>query len=474
MAPITARISFALSSQKQFLTTVLIFTGTLIVFLATNANVINEPFFNDALYTAFPSWTLVHDHSLNIRSVKLDYGYRNGFFVQLEDFRLNAKGDIVGGRVFSDRFPGSIIFAVPFYALAGLATFSMVPANIAASVATAGAIAIMYRILLAIAPRKTALAATLLLAFATGMWTVASDTLWSEGPTLLALSLATWALTKNSYVLAALGYGLSIFCRPHTAVIGACSGIWLSITQRRFRPVVFLAIGCSAGLGLLITYNHANLGRWSILTGSYAPRISSAISTSKSGGQATITNWSGDYFNTFLSPLHGLFVYSPFLLVLLPGVYAGWKVAPAWVRSSAVGAVIYLIVQLAGNSWIGGDGYFGYRLVLVSLFLCVPLLVLSWQEFVSGYRWMRVAFAVLAVASLWWFALGSVTSNKFLGGVNGIGAAKSSDFQVLSAIHAHPPGAWLMAALFAGVIAWIIWPDQARSASRKDRAKATA
>jgi len=452
------RIRFlALVGQDdQVFTTVLIFCGLLTVFLLTNATVTAEPYFNDALYTAFPSWTLAHDHTLNIRSVKLDYGYRNGFFIQLEDFRLNAKGDIVGGKVVSDRFPGAMLFAVPFYVIAGSTTFTMAPADVAASVATAAAVAVMFRILLAICPRRTALGATLLLAFGTGVWTVAADTLWSEGPTLLALAVATWALTKNSFGLAALGYGLSIVCRPHTAVFGACSGVWLSIKQRRLAPVITLAIGCLAGMALLVAYNHANVGRWTLLVGSYSSRLSSAISTSASG-QATPANWWNDYVNTFFSPLHGLFVYSPFLLFLLPGLYKGWRVAPAWVRSSAVGAVAYLIVQLAGNTWIGGDGYFGYRLVLVSLFMCTPLLVLSWQEFTVKFRVTRYLFAATSVVAIWWFALGSLTSNKYLGGINGVGAAKASDLQLLATIRAHSAWEYLAAALFAVIIAALGW-----------------
>jgi hypothetical protein len=115
-----------------------------------------------------------------------------------------------------------------------------------------------------------------------------------------------------------------------------------------------------------------------------------------------------DLWGTFLSPSRGLLILSPFLLMLIPGLRAGWRVAPDWVRASAVGGLGYLIMQLSGNRFTGGLGYFGYRVTMEPLVLCTPLLALAFQHWTAVVKWRLQAFSVLAVASLWTFSWGAV------------------------------------------------------------------
>jgi hypothetical protein len=183
--------------------------------------------------------------------------------------------------------------------------------------------------------------------------------------------------------------------------------------------------------------------------------VAKAISAGD-GGQAKPNLWSADLAATFFSPLRGIFIYSPFLLALLPGVIKAWRVAPAWVRSSTVGAGLYLLVQLAGNVWIGATGFFGYRLTLEPLLLVTPLLALAWQEWTSQITIARRAFGALAAISLWWFAVASITRSPDLNGL--LQELPWTQWQVPLAIQAQQPAVWLGATVFVAAVGYLVWP----------------
>ena len=91
----------------------------------------------------------------------------------------------------------------------------------------------------------------------------------------------------------------------------------------------------------------------------------------------------GNVAGAFFDFRHGLLPWSPFLLLLIVGAVAGWRKAPPWARSLAVGGLLYLLIQLRANRFSGGDGHFAYRYPLETLMAAGPL-------FVSGYStWIR-------------------------------------------------------------------------------------
>ena len=162
---------------------------------------------------------------------------------------------------------------------------------------------------------------------------------------------------------------------------------------------MLLSIGGAAGGAILLAYDHALWARWEIFGGYDQPVAGSAHKVA-----AFFTGIAGD----FVSPERGLLVMTPALLLLLPGLRPGWRVAPDWVRSAAVAGLGYLALQLWGIRFSGGNGFYSYRTTLETLTLCVPLLTLSWREWTSTTRRRRTTFAALATTSVALHAFGAV------------------------------------------------------------------
>ncbi len=418
----------------------LLLVGLLVLFCLT-ANRRIEDTFNDIFYVAEPAYALAVHGTLNLDTLPAFPSFP--WLIQ------------VAGHFRSDRFPGAILLAVPFYAVFRIGEFDLWPSALAGATLTAIAIALMHRTLLTLVNRRIALGSAVVLALGTAMWSVAADGIWTEGPTMLGLALAMWGLSTGRRWAIGVGFVTAVMSRPHAGIFAVVSAIWNGV-QRRWKTAIVCAIGVALGLFGVLLWNKINGNQWTLLIGSYTGRASAAVNTG-ANGEATSTRWGADYLYTFFSPLRGIFVYSPFLLLLLPGVVRAWRSAPTWVRSFAVGGVLYLVIQLAGNSWFGAP-VFGYRLILPSLFGWTPLLTVSYQKWTARQFWSQALFAVLAAASMWWFAIGaSVSARDFYVAVNDprlYSSPGSWSVPILASVAG--PWRWLAAVLLVvGVAMWL-------------------
>jgi hypothetical protein len=75
---------------------------------------------------------------------------------------------------------------------------------------------------------------------------------------------------------------------------------------------------------------------------------------------------------------------------------AAWRAAPAWVRGSAIGGVIYLLIQYKLNRFNDASAVVGYRYPLEALVALAPLLFLSYIAWVKR-RWLAVRVFVVAI-----------------------------------------------------------------------------
>jgi hypothetical protein len=362
---------------------------------------------NDTRATAISAWSL---------------GARGTLALPAEWLEEHIDWGVQGrdGRTYTDRFPGATVWAAPFYSVTELFTprasspphpylLNYAPAAVAAAFATALAIVAAFLVYRRIESRRRAWLAALFLGLGTGMWSVAADAMWTHGVGSLFLLLGVLASGGRRYALAGVAFGVAILCRPQYAVIPAIIGIWEGYRFRDLLPVIKIGALSSVGLALMSIYSQFYFGTWLPIAGYGAKKVGSVASI---GGADFLEN----VVLGLVHPYRGILIYTPILLLLLPGIDRGWRVAPPWVRSAAVAGVVYAVVQLRANGWYGGLNYFGSRLLLETLVLASPLLLLTLRHYVlpTGRRAVRISLVVVLAASLLTHALGATTRSEGL------------------------------------------------------------
>jgi hypothetical protein len=289
--------------------------------------------------------------------------------------------------------PGTAALAAPMYAIWPDGAKSMVvhnemadvapaeilmpplgPAAITAATAAAIAVGLLALLFRRLTDTRTALVAAYLAGLGTGIWSVAADSLWQHGPAMMWIT-AGMLLSVEHEVWSGLAFGAGVLTRPHTALVAAGNGLYQTWKERSLKPAVKIGIGALLGLAALVAFNAYVFGTASIsggYSGVFAERAASL----------NLASWGHNILGALVDPARGLFVYSPFLVFLIPGIPAAWRKAPAWVRGSALGGIAYILLQLKANRFSGGDSFWGYRYPLEMLAAAAPLLLLSYTEWV--------------------------------------------------------------------------------------------
>lgn len=325
----------------------------------------------------------------------------------------------VGNHVYSDRMPGVIAWGIPFYAVLGRTPApTSFPAGVAASAATALAIAVLFVLLTRLVSRRTAAWSAVIFALATSTWSVSAHLLWPHGMDQLWLLLLLCAASSRRWWLAGLADAAAIVTRPTLAVVAAVVGIMAGWRARALVPTVKVGLAASVGVVALVVYNQAVfhmlrfwVGSYDTFAGSYTGSNASADATDP---VFVLKNFAG----ALVSPARGLFVITPALILLLPGLRRGWQAAPGWARDAAGAGIALSVVQLLTNNFGGGTGFYGYRYTLETLTLCAPLLVMSWVHWTGGRPWRRWTFFALAgfsALSNLAASLGPITQNTAVG-----------------------------------------------------------
>jgi hypothetical protein len=307
------------------------------------------------------------------------------------------------GALVTNRFPGPILWAAPFHAVGEAllqrgepdhAVFlNYAPGGVAAATVTALAVGASFLLFRRLADRRMATVATLVLAFGTGVWSVSADAMWTHGLTHLTLVLGVLAMASQRYARAGVAFAFAVITRPHTAVIPAVVGVWEGVTRRSWRPVFVVGSFSALGVAALSAYSLLLFETWLPVSGYEADRVAAVASTG-------VVETFDRVINTMAHRTRGVFVYTPYLLILVPFIGRGWRASPAWVRSSAIAGLLYLAVQLRVHPWAGGSGYFGSRLTIETLVLAAPLLLRTWQAGIRDNGLLRRASLVLIVVAL--------------------------------------------------------------------------
>ncbi len=351
-----------------------VFCAVAVVYVATGTYGANQS--RDTVSAAVAAWALGARHTLDLD------------FLSMATLHSSILWIVRGahGALVSNRFPGAVLLAAPLYAIVG-GWYSPVPATITAALATAGACAVLYKVLARLESRGTALAGAALFAFATSTWTVSGRELWEHGGSQLLIATGMLALLKRRWMLSGLVFGATVLFRPHLGIAAALICLGILWVERRWRPAVAFAAAVVPGVVAFLGWNWLVYGHFTI-TGGY--------DNVAAGGVGVLT-FLEDIAGTLVSPERGVLICSPFLLVAVIGLRAAWRSSPALVRVAAIAGVGYLMPQL----WLmhlGGDGFVGYRVCLESLTLAAPLLlragVAGVERVGTGVFWALTAISV--------------------------------------------------------------------------------
>jgi hypothetical protein len=279
--------------------------------------------------------------------------------------------------------------------------------KIAASCIAAASAGLMFWLLRRQMSRPRALLLVTAFALGTETWTISSQALWQHGTAELLIVVALLALTRppttGGLLTAGLACGLVVANRPPDAVLAAAFALyvpfWARPLERPFWPrplarpfwamplarsLLFFA-AAAVPLALVAGYDLVSFGS---LSGGYGYILQVATSPDSFFHYPFWSGLAGELF----SPGKGLFVYTPFLL-LLP-IYLRRTLQPPY-RVLAALLAAGIAAQLAiyaKTDWRGGYSY-GPR-YLTDM---VPILVWLLAPVVESLR--GASFAAFVAAS---------------------------------------------------------------------------
>lgn len=318
------------------------------------------------------------------------------------------------GHEVHSRAPGAILPGVPFYWLLNNdpdpADFDIWVGGVAGAALTSAGGLLMYFALRPGVGEGAAFAGSAVLLFATPMWSVSANAMWTHNLTFVAIAGAMFAAVRSRWWLAGAFFALGILARAHLAIIAAVVGVYLGWRRRDWRIVAYTGATSALGLALLAAWNRAVFGSWSLRSG-YSHNVETLVVGSEDGSGKGVLYDIANLIGFVLSPDRGFLVWTPVVLVLLPALLASWRQLPDWSRAFVLAGVAYSLVQLRINSFHGGQNFYGYRLALELLVCMTPALVYAYRRTSTGTKYVVGAVVGVQVAA---FAIGAATERYYV------------------------------------------------------------
>lgn len=391
-----------------------VFVGTLAVYLATyprhviNADAFSATVESFRIATTGKPWLDGFDWSAVAHIIP-------GYHLDLSPWV--AAG--AGGHAVAFRSPGATIASIPAYwidaHLLGHHGYHFAPGNVTACLLTALAMALFFLTVVHHVRFGAALAATLVLAFATPMWSVSAAFLWTHPITVLGIAGMAWAADRERWWLVGLFGGIGLWGRLHVAVIVAILGLGVAVWRRRPTPAVRAGVVSTVMLVLASVYSHWLYGSWNP-AGGYGSAPGEALATGNTGDSPVIGHGAVallmNHLGLWIAPDRGVLLFTPVLLILLPLVVLRWRELPDWSRVLAVGGLVYALVQGQIDGFTGGSGFFGYRLMLEPLMCAAPACVFAVRRLPR-----RLHYPVAMVVAVTWgaFTYAALTERNSVG-----------------------------------------------------------
>jgi hypothetical protein len=271
--------------------------------------------------------------------------------------------------------------------------------RLAAAAVSAACLALFFLLALHVVAPQPAYAMTAILAAGSVMFSTVGQALWQHGGVIFwmeALLLAEFrgfqAPNGKSAVLQGAACAMMLACRLSAGLIVALFGAWLFVrSPPRAMAVALVAAGCFAPWGAY---------HWSVYGAPLGPM---SVQLSGQFWEAKLDAWCGVLF----SPVHGLLVYQPWLLLglslLAPAVRKHLRPARAplprgWQAWAALVIAGHLAVVSSWSCWWGGYCW-GSRLASEAIPLAA-LLTLAPLSALSASARGRALVATLALLSV--------------------------------------------------------------------------
>jgi len=196
-------------------------------------------------------------------------------------------------------------------------------------------------------------------------------------------------LARSSLLVAGVLGGLAIAADYQVMLILCVIFIFTAFSFRRLGDVVIFALGCIPGVFFVLLYNYACFG--DVLSFPYAHEAMPIAREVQSQGLFGVRMPKlVPFLMLLVSPVRGIFFVSPFLLLVMPGLYALAKRVPDEDSvKNAIGLsrkrlfflclisiVGYVLFNSSYGAWSGGSGYGPRFLIPVIPFFIVPIAAL--------------------------------------------------------------------------------------------------
>lgn len=290
------------------------------------------------------------------------------------------------GHLVISRSPGVVAASVPAYAIQRLAAgpavsdisaFTLAPAAVTAALLAACSVLLLWASLAALVPLTTRTWVAALFAFATPVWSVAADGMWTHTITVFAITGMAYAASREAWWLVGIFGGVGVWGRLHLVLVAAAVALLCAVARRQPSVVLKVALPGAVLTALASLWTNWHYGRWlpsgGYEPGSYVDRAGAAAPTFANDPWLLLQNEAG----LWIAPDRGLLVWTPVLLLLVPALLRSWPQQPAWTRGLVVGGIAYTLVQGWVNVFHGGDSFYGYRHGLELLACLAPALALA-------------------------------------------------------------------------------------------------
>lgn len=246
------------------------------------------------------------------------------------------------------------LFQIPIdYSVPAFAISAMIMEKLSASTIAALSGVFVYLSIKELVNKRIAIICALIYTFATNTWTISSQALWQHGMVELLLSIITYILIINikkenirNIILMGVLSGLYVFNRPSDSMLLLpLIAYILSLKDRKI--IIYLISALCASLPFM-AYNYYFFGN---ILGGYSSVASFSFNAD------TFVNILG----LLISPSRGLLIYTPVVLMALPGIWNVKKIDNKSIRQflylAFIAVLLEILVYGSFKIWWAGWSY---------------------------------------------------------------------------------------------------------------------